>query len=481
MISSPALSNDATPVLTGAAEAGSTVTVTIAGAIYTTVASGGAWSIDLGTASPVSGAPALDPNGANAVSVIATDAVGNASAAGTQSLVIDTTPPVLGGNPPTGGAAVSGAAERGQVLEASNTLADADGLGAINYRWQRDDGARGYADIAGATGASYALAREDIGHAVRVVASYVDGFGAAEAVASDATAPVAARAIPVAEPVVGVSSTRTVTYGEVAARVADGDVLALPAGTEEVRLVDGTLSFGSGTDASFLTRLYGGLLGRGGDARGLYDWSEGLDVGLDRVSVARGFLDGPEYQGRHGAQTDAQFVATTYRELLLRDAEPAGEDFWTRQLAGGASRAEVLAAIADSAEARDAWSGTTGAGVFVADEKVGLIRATYRAAFGRDTETTGLVYHADEFEAFPLVQQFGDRVQASPEFAATWGGRSDAEYVAGLYRNALGREAEAAELAYYEAELAAGAADRSDVLLGFVYSPEGREYLNWEL
>ncbi|RRV15606.1 DUF4347 domain-containing protein [Pseudomonas saudiphocaensis] len=92
-VTSPTLTNVATPVLSGTAETGSTVTVTIGGATYTTVASGGAWSLDLATATPVAGNLALNANGANPVSVTATDAAGNVSSTTTQTLVIDTTAP----------------------------------------------------------------------------------------------------------------------------------------------------------------------------------------------------------------------------------------------------------------------------------------------------------------------------------------------------------------------------------------------------
>ncbi|WP_186464817.1 Ig-like domain-containing protein, partial [Azospirillum brasilense] len=92
-VTSAALSNNATPTLTGTAEAGSTVTVTVGGATYTATATNGTWSIDLATASPASGSLSLDANGANPVSVTATDAAGNTSSAGTQTLTIDTTAP----------------------------------------------------------------------------------------------------------------------------------------------------------------------------------------------------------------------------------------------------------------------------------------------------------------------------------------------------------------------------------------------------
>ncbi|WP_114861117.1 SwmB domain-containing protein, partial [Azospirillum brasilense] len=92
-VTSAALTNSATPTIGGTAEAGSTVTVTVGGATYTTTATGGTWSIDLATATPVSGSLSLNANGANPVSATATDAAGNTSTAGTQSLTIDTTAP----------------------------------------------------------------------------------------------------------------------------------------------------------------------------------------------------------------------------------------------------------------------------------------------------------------------------------------------------------------------------------------------------
>ena len=86
---------------------------------------------------------------------------------------------------PTGTVTISGTAQEDQVLTASNTLADADGLGAISYQWQRDG-----VNVAGATGATYTLGDADVGHTIDVVASYTDGHGTLESVASAATAAV---------------------------------------------------------------------------------------------------------------------------------------------------------------------------------------------------------------------------------------------------------------------------------------------------
>ncbi|MGY0747215.1 SwmB domain-containing protein, partial [Azospirillum argentinense] len=93
VVTSAALSNSATPIIAGTAEADSTVTVTIGGATYTTTATNGSWSINLATATPASGSLSLNANGTNAVSVTARDASNNTSTAGTQTLTIDTTAP----------------------------------------------------------------------------------------------------------------------------------------------------------------------------------------------------------------------------------------------------------------------------------------------------------------------------------------------------------------------------------------------------
>ena len=45
---------------------------------------------------------------------------------------------VLFGASPTGSVTITGNAEVGQTLTASNNLADADGLGTITYQWYRD-------------------------------------------------------------------------------------------------------------------------------------------------------------------------------------------------------------------------------------------------------------------------------------------------------------------------------------------------------
>jgi len=88
---------------------------------------------------------------------------------------------------PTGSVTISGIVKVGKTLTADNTINDADGLGAISYKWQANG-----SDISGATDREYTLTRSEKGKVITVVASYIDGHGTLEQVPSAATAPVKA-------------------------------------------------------------------------------------------------------------------------------------------------------------------------------------------------------------------------------------------------------------------------------------------------
>jgi hypothetical protein len=92
---------------------------------------------------------------------------------------------------PTGAVTISGLASLGQTLTATNTLADLDGLGAISYQWLANGTA-----ISGASGSSVVLQQTEVGKAITVTASYVDGYGKAEAVTSAATTAVSGDSVP---------------------------------------------------------------------------------------------------------------------------------------------------------------------------------------------------------------------------------------------------------------------------------------------
>lgn len=108
---------------------------------------------------------------------------------------------------PTGSVTITGTAAQGQTLTASNTLADADGLGDITYTWMSGKTVLG-------TGSTYSLAQSHVGQAITVVARYVDVLGTSESKISAATAKVANvnDAPTVANPIADQTATEGVAF-----------------------------------------------------------------------------------------------------------------------------------------------------------------------------------------------------------------------------------------------------------------------------
>jgi hypothetical protein len=78
---------------------------------------------------------------------------------------------------PTGNVTISGTPQQNQTLSANNTLADSNGLGAINYSWLSNGNVV-------SNQPSYTLTQNDVGIYISVTASYTDGLGKLESVSS---------------------------------------------------------------------------------------------------------------------------------------------------------------------------------------------------------------------------------------------------------------------------------------------------------
>lgn len=86
--------------------------------------------------------------------------------------------------PPTWRAQIIGTLDYGQILYAPGTPADANGIVApITYQWMADGVA-----IAGATDTLHLLSHADVGKAITVTASFVDGLGKPEQISTNPSA-----------------------------------------------------------------------------------------------------------------------------------------------------------------------------------------------------------------------------------------------------------------------------------------------------
>jgi hypothetical protein len=83
---------------------------------------------------------------------------------------------------PTGSVGISGKIQQGEVLTATNTLADEDGVGTLKYQWSSSTDGFNWTSLS--TGTTLKLAEAQVGKYLKVSASYTDGIGTSESVTS---------------------------------------------------------------------------------------------------------------------------------------------------------------------------------------------------------------------------------------------------------------------------------------------------------
>lgn len=103
----------------------------------------------------------------------------------------------------------------------------------------------------------------------------------------------------------------------------------------------------------------------------------------------------------------------------------------------------------------------------------------YKAALGRTGETAGLNHHVKLLDAGLKLNDMASAFIASSEFQKAFGtALSNSDFVKLVYRNALGREAEAAGLANWESGLTSGGLTKAGVLAGIAESQEALGFVN---
>jgi Ca2+-binding RTX toxin-like protein len=145
--------------------------------------------------------PNANYNGTVDISYGVSDGVATPVAA-THSFVLTAT-----NDAPTGGVTLSGTTTENQTLSATNSLADADGMGTLGYQWQSSGDGVTWLAISGANASTFTLTGLQVGKQVRVNVNYTDGQGTLESITSASTAIVASAL----NYVVGTSAADTLT------------------------------------------------------------------------------------------------------------------------------------------------------------------------------------------------------------------------------------------------------------------------------
>jgi hypothetical protein len=88
------------------------------------------------------------------------------------------------------------------------------------------------------------------------------------------------------------------------------------------------------------------------DKGGLGDWIYGMDNGMTLLDVSAGFVGSAEFKSVYGQNpTNAEVVTRFYQNVLHRDPEQGGYDYWMNQLQSGLqTRTQVLTGFSESPE-----------------------------------------------------------------------------------------------------------------------------------
>jgi hypothetical protein len=275
---------------------------------------------------------------------------------------------------------------QGQILPASNSLADLDGLGSISYQWNA-----GNSPISGATSSTLAIGAGQVGKTISVIASYTDGHGTRESISSVATVAVV---ITPSKPPLGTAANESfvgtpgndsidggagidvVTLSgnrssSTLAKTASGWTVSSSAGgtdilqnVERLKFSDATVALDIDGNGGQAYRVYQAAFNRTPDAGGLGFWINTMDGGASLRSVAEGFVGSAEFKALYGTNpTNAQIVTKLYDNVLHRPGEAGGFNFWLGVLDSKAETlAGVLAAFSESAENQAGLVGVIGNG-----------------------------------------------------------------------------------------------------------------------
>lgn len=124
---------------------------------------------------------------------------------------------------------------------------------------------------------------------------------------------------------------------------------------------------------------YNKFLGREADASGLQYWIGQMRQGLTDEQLEAGFIGAPEYYQFTG-NTNVLWIRAMYQNLLGRQPDQGGENFWLSRLGQGASRASIALGFAASPER----------------EAIG-VRDLYARYLGRLASDTEVAYWVSQF------------------------------------------------------------------------------------
>ena len=266
--------------------------------------------------------------------------------------------------------------------------------------------------------------------------------------------------------------TRTST-GHVVKDKAGSETVETLINIERLKFADKSLAFDIDGAPGQVYRLYQAAFNRVPDISGLGNWISSIDHGTSLENVATGFVESAEFKALFGTPSggrlsSSNFVTQLYDNVLHRDPDAAGYNYWLGELAKGVSAATILTRFSESTENKLTLM------AFDMHGYLGQGYRLYQAAFDRKPDVSGLDYWVNKMFGGTTLEGVASGFMNSAEFAQLYGSSpSAADFVERLYRNVLDRAQDTDGYGYWTSALSSGAT-REQVLIGFSESLENQ-------
>lgn len=142
------------------------------------------------------------------------------------------------------------------------------------------------------------------------------------------------------------------------------------------------------TTQQSVAALYTAIFNRAPDQAGLNFWTAQLNAGTSFASIAAGFAQHEVFTTGIGALNNAAYVTALYTNILGSAGDTAGIAYWTARLAGGESKASVVAAFVQGSLTIDIPAALAAGTLSAADAAAAQIRQDTLT----NKATTGVFY-----------------------------------------------------------------------------------------
>lgn len=218
--------------------------------------------------------------------------------------------------------------------------------------------------------------------------------------------------------------------------IRDDDLPQIADSAPPANIAAAAIVFAKSTEhyRDFVTKAYSRFLKRQPDEQGLQFWVVSMrDFGLTQEQLEAGFLVSQEYTSLFGGIGEG-WIRGIYNDLLSREGDVPGIEFWKARLAEGVAPTQVALGFTASLE-----------------RQRNRIQETYRRLLGREAEQAGLDFWVNFFQRGGTNEDIEAGFVGSQEYYAnpTKGANNAAKWVRRAYADVLFRQAAAGEMTFW--------------------------------